>query len=55
MLSRSRQIAFIDSVPHKKNSISDKALLATSKTAELIIKKKKAHNIGQELILPTCK
>jgi hypothetical protein len=35
--------------------LPDKALLASFKTAELIAKKKKAHNIGGELILPPCK
>jgi hypothetical protein len=29
--------------------------LASFKTAELIAKQNKAHNIGEELILPACK
>jgi hypothetical protein len=38
----------------KRLKLSGKALLASFKTAELIAKKKKAHNIGEELILPVC-
>jgi hypothetical protein len=34
---------------------SDNALLASFKAAELVSKKKKAHDIGEELILPSCK
>jgi hypothetical protein len=39
----------------KRLKLSENALLALFKTAELIAKKKKAHNIGEKLILPTRK
>jgi hypothetical protein len=39
----------------KHLKLSDKAVLASFKTVELIVKKNKAHDIGEELILPACK
>jgi tRNA(Glu) U13 pseudouridine synthase TruD len=39
----------------KRLKLSDNALLASFKIAELIVKKNKAHNIGKELILSACK
>jgi MoxR-like ATPase len=38
----------------KSLKLSDKALSASFKAAELFAKKKTAHNIGEELILPAC-
>jgi hypothetical protein len=39
----------------KRLKLPDKALLASFKIDELILKKKKAHNIREELILRACK
>jgi hypothetical protein len=39
----------------KRLKLSDKALLVSFKTAELIANKKKAHTIGEKLTLPACK
>jgi hypothetical protein len=39
----------------KRLKLTDKALLASFRVAGLIAKKKKAHNIGEDLILPASK
>jgi hypothetical protein len=39
----------------KRLKFSDKTLLASVKVAELIAEKNKAHDVGEELILPACK